>query len=168
LDGLCTACLSSRASLASGTSTLLGTGRSGDLLNAVGAWVNEFEFEAAAQSAIECVDEFARLAVGTGDADLLDANGSAVGIEKEVGAGGFEADPASGFTEDGLAGNNPRACGLGRLYEPERREECDEGGGCRGAIKGMARNHDKGGGNRVCRVSDLGSSQRMRGAVRAP
>jgi len=142
LGSLSLSALCSGAGLTAGATALLGTGGGGDLLNAVGARVDEFELKATAESAIEGVYEFAGLAVGAGDADLLDANGSAVGVEKEVGAGRLEADPASGFAEDGLAGNDPRAGGLGGLHEPERREKRDEGGECRGAIGGVAKSHD--------------------------
>jgi len=134
--------------LSAGAATLLGSGGGGDLLNAVGAWVNEFEFEATAEAAVERIDEFAWLAVGASDADLLDGDGSAVGVEEEVGSGGLKADPARGFAEDGLAGDDPRAGGLGSLHKPERGEECDEGGGDRrGAITGVAKSHDSGGGS---------------------
>jgi len=140
--------------LAAGAASLLGSGRSGDLLDAVGAGVNEFEFEATAEPTVERVDEFAGVTVGAGDADLLDGDGTAVGVEEEVGAGGFEADPASSFAEDGLAGDDPRAGGLGRLHEPERREECEE---CRsegrGTIRRVGKSHDSGGGTELSCVS---------------
>jgi len=172
--GLC-GCAASLATLdglglAAGAAALLRAGGGGDLLNAVGAGIDKFEFEAAAEAAIERVDEFARLAVGPGDADLLNTNGSAIGVEEEVGAGGFEADPAGGFAEDGLARNNPRASGLGGLHEPERCEERDKGGSDRcGAFRGVARSHDKrGGGSGGCRVSEWRVIANARGrAVRA-
>jgi len=96
---------------------LRGSGGRGDLLNAVGARFGEFELEATAEPAVERVDELTGLAVGAGDADLLDGDCSAVGVEEEVGAGGFETDPASGFAENRLAGDDPRAGGLGRWHE---------------------------------------------------